>query len=61
MNATAVVIDTKRLQLSLQIERIPEKQTIEILASQGADQSFHERMRYRRVRNRFDFLDPDYP
>jgi hypothetical protein len=44
MNATAVVIETERPQLSLQIERIPEKQATKILAAQGANQPSGERM-----------------
>jgi hypothetical protein len=33
MNATAVVIEAERLQLSLQIKRIPEEHSIEKLAA----------------------------
>ena len=46
MDAVAVVIDTERFQLVLQIKRIPEEHAIEILATQGTDQPFDERMRH---------------
>ena len=52
-----VVIIGECFQLSRQIERVPEKHVIEIFAADGADQPFDERMRNRRVRNRFDLLD----
>lgn len=61
MNATAVVIDSERFQILLQIERIPEKQAIEILAAQGADQPFDEWMRYGNIGNRLDFVNFEYP
>ena len=60
MNATAVVIEAERLQLSLQIERIPEEHAIEILAANGADQTFHKRMRNRHMGNRLDLVDFEY-
>ena len=60
VNATAVVIGTESLQLSLQIERIPEEHAIEIFAAKGADQTFHKRMRNRHVGNRFDLIDFEY-
>jgi len=52
MNATVVVIDPERFQLALLVERIPEKDVIEILAANCADYTFHKRMRNRRMRNR---------
>ena len=60
MDAVAVVIDTERFQLSLQIKRIPKEYAIEILAAQGTDQPFHKRMRYRYVGNRFNLVDIKY-
>ena len=57
MNPTAVVIAAEFLQLTLQIERIPQEQAIEILAANGADQPFHKRMRGRHIRNRLDLID----
>src|SRR5579862_6794363 len=57
MNATPIVIDAKRLQLSLQIQRIPEVYSVEIFSANGTDQSFHKRMRNRHIGNRFDLLD----
>jgi hypothetical protein len=60
MNASAVVIETERQQLSLQIERIPEKHAIEILAAQSADQPFHKRMGSGYVGNRLDLVNFEY-
>lgn len=60
MDAVAVVIDTERVQLVLEIKRIPEERTIEILATQGADQPFDERMRHGNMGNRFDLVDFKY-
>ncbi len=57
MNAAAVVIQTERTQFSLQIERTPEKQAIEILAAQGADEPFDEWMRYGNIGNRLELVD----
>ena len=47
MNAAGVVIEAVRLQLSLQIKRIPEEDAIEILTAQSAVDSFHKWMRHR--------------
>ena len=60
MDAVTVVIDSKRFELSLQIKRIPEEYVIEILAPQRADQPFDERMRYRYMGHRLDFVDFKY-
>ena len=60
MNATAVVIEAECLQLSLQIERVPEERAIEKLAAKGADQTFRKRMRKRHMRNRLDLVDFEY-
>ena len=57
MNTTGVVVTAEFLQLPLQIERVPEEHTIEIFATNGADQSFRERMRNRHMRNRPDLSD----
>ncbi len=57
MNALRVVIDLELFQLPDEVDCVPEKHVIEILAAHGADQPFYERMRNRRVWNRFDLLD----
>jgi hypothetical protein len=46
-----VVIVREHVQLSLQVDRIPEENVIEIFAADGADQPFNERMRDRSIRN----------
>ncbi len=57
MNTTVVVIDPERFQLALLVERIPEKDVIEILATNCADYTFHKRTRNRHMRNRLDLAD----
>ena len=52
-------MDTERLQLPLQIERIPEEHAIEIFAANCTDQPFDERMRNRRIGHRLDLVDFD--
>ena len=59
MYAVLVVIIREGLQLSRQVERVPEEHVIEIFAPDSADQPFNERMRDRGVRNRLDLLDLD--
>ena len=56
MNATAVVIEAVRLQLSLQIKRIPKEEAIEILSAQGADEPFDKWMRHGNMGNGLDFV-----
>ena len=52
-----VVIIRECVQLSRQVDRVPEEHVIEIFAADGADQPLNERMRNWRVRNRLDLLD----
>lgn len=52
-----VVIIREGVQLSRQVDRVPEEHVIEIFAAHGADQPFNERVRDRGVRNRLDLLD----
>lgn len=52
-----VVIIREGVQLSRQVDRVPEEHVIEIFAADGADQPFNERVRDRGVRNRLDLLD----
>ena len=51
MNATAVVIEAVRLQLALQIERIPKEYAIEILSAEGPDEPFDKWMRHGNIGN----------
>ena len=57
VNAASVVINPERFEFLVQVDRVPEEYAIEILASDGPNQAFDERMRDRRVRNRLDLLD----
>jgi len=57
MHAMAVVVIPERLQLSLQIDRVPEEDAVQVLAPDRADQTLNERMRNRCVGNRLDILD----
>ena len=54
MNATAVVVAEECPQLTLQIERVPEKLAIKELSTNRADQPFHKQMRNRHMWNRLD-------
>ena len=58
MHAVRVVIIRESVQLSRQVDRVPEEHVIEIFATDGADQPFNKRMRHWGVRNRLDLLDP---
>ena len=60
MHALLVVIASERFQLARQVERAPEKQLIEDLAPDRADQPFDKWMRHRDVRNRFDLVDAEW-
>ena len=60
MNATAVVIEAVRLQLALQIKRIPKEDAIEILSAQGADEPFDKWMRHGNMGNGLDFVNFKY-
>jgi len=57
MHAMAVVVIPERLQLSLQIDRVPEEDAVQVLAPDRADQTLNERMRNRCVGDRLDLLD----
>ena len=54
MTTATIVVSLEFAQLVRQIDCIPEKHAIKMLAPYGADQSFNERMRNRDVRNRLD-------
>ena len=47
MHTMAVVVIPERLQLSLQIDRVPEEDAVQVLATDRADQTLNERMRSR--------------
>src|ERR1700687_1186521 len=57
MNALAVVVIPECLQLSRQVDRVPEKQAVQVLAPDRPDQALDEGMRDRGVRNRLDLVD----
>ena len=57
MNTVLVVVILQVGQFARQIHGVPEEQTIEILAANGADQAFDERMRNRNGREGLDLLD----
>ena len=48
MHAPLVVIGREAIQLSLQVETVPEEGLVEILAPKGSDEPLDERMRARR-------------
>lgn len=52
-----VVIGSKSIQLPTQVEAIPEKGLVEILAPKRSDEPLDERMRSRYEGDRLDFLD----
>jgi hypothetical protein len=60
VNAIFVVINSELVQLSLQVDCVPDEHVIEKLASNRPDQPFHERMGYRYVRDRLDLFDLEY-
>jgi len=45
------------MQLSLQVETVPEEGLVEVLAPKGSDEPLDERMGARDERNRLDLLD----
>jgi len=47
MHAMAVVVIPDGFQLSLQIDRVPEEDAVQVLAPNRADQTLNERMRHR--------------
>jgi hypothetical protein len=51
VHARCVVIIPECVQLSLQVDHVPEEHTIEIFVAISADQPFDKRMRNRGARN----------
>ena len=54
MCTVVIVVVFEFVQFSLKVKGIPERHVIQIFASNGADHSFDERMRHRRIRKTFD-------
>ncbi len=57
VNAPLVVIGSESIQLAMQVESVPEKGLVEILAPKGSDQPLDERMRARHEGDGLEFLD----
>jgi hypothetical protein len=57
MDAIFVVVDPEIFQFALQVDGVPDEHVIKELASNRADQSFHERMGHGNARDRLDLLD----
>ena len=57
MHAVRVVVICECVQLTRQVDRVPEEYAVEIFAADRADQPFDERVRNWRVRSRLDLLD----
>jgi hypothetical protein len=60
VNAPLVVIGGESVQLSMQVETVPEEGLVEILAPKGSDEPLDERMRARHERDRLEFLNVDF-
>ena len=57
MNAMTVVVIPESLQLSRQVDRVPEEDAVQVLVPDRADQTLNERVRHRRVGDRLDLID----
>lgn len=57
MDAEFVAINPERLELARAVYGGPEELAVEILAADGTDQPFDERMRSRLVRYGLDLID----
>jgi hypothetical protein len=55
--AMVVVVIPEGLQLSRQIDRVPEEDAVQLLAPDRANQTLNERMRHRCVGDRLDLVD----
>jgi hypothetical protein len=60
VHAVRVVIIRECVQLSPQVDRVPEEHPIQVLAPDGADQPFDERMQSPHVLKRLDLPDPKH-
>jgi hypothetical protein len=61
VHTKTVIIPLEKHQLSLQIRHVPNEQMIQILPTDGPDESFRERMRPGNVRHRLHCLHPQHP
>ena len=61
MHPVRVVVICECVQLTRQVDRVPEEYAVEIFAADRADQPFDERMRNWRVWSRLDLLDREDP
>ena len=57
MDTLGIVIVSEVIQFALQIGGVPEQDMIEELTPNGPDEPLDERVRERRVRNRFDLFN----
>jgi len=60
VSAMVVVIRPELLQLSLQVDGVPDQYVIEKLPSYRPDQPLHKRLGHRHVRHRLDLFDLEY-
>ena len=60
MHAVRIVIISEFVQLSREVDRVPEEHAIEIFAANGAEQPFDEQVRNRDGRDGLDLLDLEY-
>ena len=61
MNPLLVVVSSEGVKFSLKVGSIPAKEAIKVLTPNRSDQSLNERMRRRRIRDTFDFIDVEDP
>src|SRR5581483_10762582 len=61
MNPVSIIIGSEFLQLVRKVHLTPEQNVIQILASNRSDQAFDKWMRDRHIRDRFNFLNIQYP
>jgi len=57
----SIEIASERFEFFFQVRRRPEQCLVQILSSNGPDQSLHKRVRQRSVRHSFDFMDFEHP
>jgi len=57
MDTPLVEIGGESIQLSMQVEAVPEEGLVEIFAPKNSDESLDEQMRTRHKRDRLQFLD----
>ena len=58
MDTSLVVIGGEAIQLAMQVETVPEKGLIEILAAKGCDQALDKRVRAGHEGDGLQLLDP---